>query len=161
RVSADFRDLERVVRLDRRGEVPGGGAEDQPLPDGSSRHSQRRSEASRRASGIVAGLGALWAIVHSELGNQISRRRVGSPPGSDGEAAPREHRDEHECKPMRQSEVLGKIEEVLGEMAAAKGASKPRINATTLLLGGGLPIDSLDLAGLVVELELATGLDPF
>jgi acyl carrier protein len=30
-----------------------------------------------------------------------------------------------------------------------------------LLLGGGLPIDSLDLAGLVVELELATGLDPF
>jgi len=62
---------------------------------------------------------------------------------------------------MRQSEVLGKIEEVLGEMAAAKGAAKPRINATTLLLGGGLPIDSLDLAGLVVELELATGLDPF
>jgi acyl carrier protein len=62
---------------------------------------------------------------------------------------------------MRQSEVLGKIEELLGEMAAAKGASKPRIRATTLLLGGGLPIDSLDLAGLVVELELATGLDPF
>jgi acyl carrier protein len=62
---------------------------------------------------------------------------------------------------MKPSEVLGKIEEVLGEMAAAKGASKPRIRATTLLLGGGLPIDSLDLATLVVELEVATGFDPF
>ena len=62
---------------------------------------------------------------------------------------------------MKPSEVLGKIEEMLGEMAVAKGASKPRITATTLLLGGGLPIDSLDLAALVVELELATGLDPF
>ena len=161
RVSADFRDLERVVRLNRRGLVPQGGTEDQPLPDGSSRHSQHRSEASRRASGIVAGLEALWAVVHSELGDQIPRRRVGGPPGTDSEADPREREHEYECKPMRQSEVLGKIEELLGEMAAAKGASKPRIRATTLLLGGGLPIDSLDLAGLVVELELATGLDPF
>ena len=47
------------------------------------------------------------------------------------------------------------------EIAASKGASPPAIAADTPLFEGQLPIDSLDLAGLVVELETATGVEPF
>ena len=62
---------------------------------------------------------------------------------------------------MSETEILSKLETIIGDMAALKGAPKPSINAQSVLLGGGLPIDSLDLAAIVVELEQATGFDPF
>ena len=62
---------------------------------------------------------------------------------------------------MNKTEVLNKIAEVVAGIAAAKGVPASKITPATLLLGGGLAIDSLDLAGLIVELEGATGVDPF
>ena len=62
---------------------------------------------------------------------------------------------------MNKTEVLNKIAQVVAAITAAKGMPAPEITPATLLLGGGLIIDSLDLAGLIVELESATGVDPF
>jgi len=62
---------------------------------------------------------------------------------------------------MTELELLGRIEQIVGRMAAAKGARAPKIKPDTALLGGSLPIDSLDLAQLVVELEQVAGFDPF
>jgi acyl carrier protein len=62
---------------------------------------------------------------------------------------------------MNVDEVLDKLREIIATAAKSKGASVPHITEDTALLGGGLPLDSLDLAGLVVELENATGIDPF
>jgi acyl carrier protein len=62
---------------------------------------------------------------------------------------------------MNEQELLDLIKQILDRIAASKGTTAPRIRPDTALLGGGLPIDSLDLAALVVELEQATGLDPF
>ncbi len=49
----------------------------------------------------------------------------------------------------------------INELGQAKGAKVPPVTPETVLLGGNLPIDSLDLATIVVELEAATGRDPF
>ena len=62
---------------------------------------------------------------------------------------------------MSEQELLDLIKTVIDRIAASKGTTAPTISANTALLGGGLPIDSLDLATLVVELEQATGRDPF
>jgi acyl carrier protein len=62
---------------------------------------------------------------------------------------------------MTQQEILQQVEIIIAKIAASKGASAPKITASTELLGGGLPIDSLDLASVVVELESFTGFDPF
>ncbi len=62
---------------------------------------------------------------------------------------------------MNEADMIKQITEVLGRIAANKGATLPSVDAGTELLGGGLPIDSLDLALLVVELEEFTGFDPF
>jgi len=62
---------------------------------------------------------------------------------------------------MSEIEILNKIKEIIASIAASKGAPVPQIHSGTLLLGGGLPIDSLDLATLIVELEGTTGIDPF
>ncbi|HEX6245212.1 MAG TPA: acyl carrier protein [Polyangiales bacterium] len=62
---------------------------------------------------------------------------------------------------MNEQQVFGHIQRLLAELAENKGASLPAINGGTQLLGGDLPIDSLDLATLVRELEEATGHDPF
>ena len=47
------------------------------------------------------------------------------------------------------------------EIATSKGAKLPAVNADTVLLGGTLPIDSLDLATIVVQLEATANADPF
>ena len=47
---------------------------------------------------------------------------------------------------MNQIETLNKIKEIIGGIAASKGAPVPQITSETLFLGGGLPIESLDLA---------------
>ena len=44
---------------------------------------------------------------------------------------------------------------------ADKGAQAGDLASDTRLLGGDLNLDSLDLAAIVVELEQATGHDPF
>lgn len=62
---------------------------------------------------------------------------------------------------MNEQQVLGHIQRLLAELAENKGASLPPIDGGTQLLGGDLPIDSLDLATLVRELEDVTGHDPF
>lgn len=53
------------------------------------------------------------------------------------------------------------IAEELGRIAAEKGEALPPLGADTVFLGGPLPIDSLDLATLLVVLEQRTGQDPF
>lgn len=62
---------------------------------------------------------------------------------------------------MSEQELIDLIKQAIDRIAASKGTTAPKIVANTALLGGGLPIDSLDLATLVVELEQATGRDPF
>ena len=62
---------------------------------------------------------------------------------------------------MDRAAVTALIDRRIREIAAAKGAAVPAIAAETPLFLGQLPIDSLDLAGLVVELETTTGVEPF
>ena len=62
---------------------------------------------------------------------------------------------------MDRAAVTALIGTRIRAIAAAKGASAPAVAAETPLFEGQLPIDSLDLAGLVVELESATGVEPF
>lgn len=57
--------------------------------------------------------------------------------------------------------VRAMIAEELGRIAADKGETLPALEPATVFLDGGLPIDSLDLATLLVVLEQRTGLDPF
>lgn len=45
--------------------------------------------------------------------------------------------------------------------APCGGAEQPCVTADTVFLGGALPLDSLDLATLIVVLESRTGHDPF
>jgi acyl carrier protein len=62
---------------------------------------------------------------------------------------------------MTRSEILSHIQRILGNLALAKGVPIGAIEESTTLLGRKLPIDSLDLATLVVELQEITGYDPF
>jgi hypothetical protein len=62
---------------------------------------------------------------------------------------------------MTQQEIILHIAQIIGDIAASKGLEAPKIGENTRLLGGGLPIDSLDLAAVVVELDSITGYDPF
>jgi acyl carrier protein len=62
---------------------------------------------------------------------------------------------------MSSSEIFSLIEASLHEILKAKGAGPVRIAPETRLLGGEVPIDSLDLAQLVLELQQRTGKDPF
>ncbi len=57
--------------------------------------------------------------------------------------------------------ALDLIRSELTAILADKGAEMGSIVPDTLLLGGPLDIDSLDLATLVVSLEEQTGLTPF
>lgn len=62
---------------------------------------------------------------------------------------------------MNEAEIVDEIERILVEIAEAKAVDAPQVTPETALLGGAVPIDSLDLAGIVVQLESATGYDPF
>jgi acyl carrier protein len=62
---------------------------------------------------------------------------------------------------MDHAAVTALIDRRIREIAATKGAKMKPIAADTPLFEGVLPIDSLDLAALVVELEVTTGLEPF
>ncbi len=62
---------------------------------------------------------------------------------------------------MDGASMIAVIEEELGRIAAEKGAVLPPLAPESRFLGGDLPIDSLDLATLLVVLEQRTGEDPF
>lgn len=57
--------------------------------------------------------------------------------------------------------IFALIAEELGRIAADKGEVLPPLAPETVFLGSELPIDSLDLATLLVVLEQRTGQDPF
>ena len=53
------------------------------------------------------------------------------------------------------------IADELAGIVRGKGLALPPLHDGTVFLGGDLPIDSLDLATLLVILERRTGRDPF
>jgi acyl carrier protein len=62
---------------------------------------------------------------------------------------------------MNEQQILEQIGTLVGRILSDKGQKPVAIQANTELLGGGVGIDSLDLAMLVRELEEAFGFDPF
>ena len=57
--------------------------------------------------------------------------------------------------------VVAHIERIVGDIAESKQMPRPKVAESTRLLGGGLPVDSLDLASILLQLETITGRDPF
>lgn len=57
--------------------------------------------------------------------------------------------------------MLAIIAEELARIVADKGETLPPLTPDSVFLGGDLPIDSLDLATLLVVLEQRAGQDPF
>jgi len=62
---------------------------------------------------------------------------------------------------MNRSEVFEGIRRSLQRIILEKGEAEIDILENTRILGSKLPIDSLDLATLVIELQTLTGKDPF
>jgi len=62
---------------------------------------------------------------------------------------------------LNEIEVRATIVEILSRIIQEKGAEVPSMDESTVFLGECLPIDSLELALLVTELEEKTGKDPF
>jgi acyl carrier protein len=57
--------------------------------------------------------------------------------------------------------MINIVTEELTAILAAKGEAYPPLTQETVLLGADLPLDSLDLATLIVTLEERTGREPF
>lgn len=66
---------------------------------------------------------------------------------------------------MNKLELIDRIRDIVVRVASEKEdsaeTSPPHVEAGSRLLGGELPIDSLDLATIVIELQQLTGKDPF
>lgn len=62
---------------------------------------------------------------------------------------------------MNTEQVREHIERLVSEALAAKGVKAQPLTEATLLLGGTLSIDSLDLAAIVVNLSEISRKDPF
>jgi acyl carrier protein len=62
---------------------------------------------------------------------------------------------------MNADEIKTCVRRILTEIMAAKGLKAPQLADDTVLLGGALSIDSLDLAALVVHLTQISHKDPF
>jgi len=62
---------------------------------------------------------------------------------------------------MNRAETIASIVAIVNRVIDDKGEKRVAVTASTVFLGGELPIDSLDLATIVVELEAITGQDPF
>ena len=62
---------------------------------------------------------------------------------------------------MDTNDVRLLIDRLIAETLAEKGAESQPITDDTVLLGGNLELDSLDLASIVVNLSEATEKDPF
>ena len=61
---------------------------------------------------------------------------------------------------MGREELLGSINELVMRLVEAKGITPVRVTESTAILDE-LPLDSLDMATLLVHLERITGSDPF
>jgi len=77
------------------------------------------------------------------------------------EAGCRNRRTRTRQPAMTLDDSLRLVADLLAARIRDKGLEAPAVTAGTRLLGGDLPIDSLDLATVVVELEERTGRDPF
>lgn len=62
---------------------------------------------------------------------------------------------------MSEQQVFEHISTIITRILTDKGQSPAALTPSTALLGGGVGIDSLDLAMLVRELEQVMGFDPF
>ena len=62
---------------------------------------------------------------------------------------------------MNQLDLVQTISHIINRVLADKGEVEHPVGANTMILGGDLDFDSLDLAALVVELDQATGANPF
>jgi acyl carrier protein len=62
---------------------------------------------------------------------------------------------------VTRTEIAASIQTALDRLLEDKGMQKVAVAPDTALLEGGIPIDSLDLAQLVLELQEKTGRDPF
>lgn len=62
---------------------------------------------------------------------------------------------------MTEAEVLIEIHKIVSQTLDGKGLDPMPVEASTELLGGDLPINSLDLATIVSGLEEVCGFDPF
>lgn len=62
---------------------------------------------------------------------------------------------------MNEQQVMNQISSIVKRLLIDKGHPAVELTPDTELLGGGIGIDSLDLALLVRELEEAVGFDPF
>lgn len=58
-------------------------------------------------------------------------------------------------------DLMTMIPQVVNRVLEEKGYESQEMDESTRLLGGDVPIDSLDLAAIVVELQERTGRDPF
>jgi len=58
-------------------------------------------------------------------------------------------------------EARAAIAEELARIVTEKGETLPPLDPASVFLGGDLPVDSLDLATLLVVLEKRFGFDPF
>ena len=61
---------------------------------------------------------------------------------------------------MNCEQAKEQIQQLVSEALAAKGLNAQQLTEDTLLLGGTLSIDSLDLAGIVVNLSELAQKDP-
>lgn len=62
---------------------------------------------------------------------------------------------------MSVEEAQNLIIQSVRETLSMKGLATPSIESHTALLGGALPIDSLDLAAIVIQISETSGKDPF
>jgi acyl carrier protein len=61
---------------------------------------------------------------------------------------------------MDVAQTRATIMQVIHRVVTERGHEIPELTGATVLLGGAIPIDSLDLAAIVVELESRFGKDP-
>lgn len=62
---------------------------------------------------------------------------------------------------MTKTEICDRIQGIVDRLVRQKGQPPVRLDEGTKFLGGSIPMDSLDLAVLVTELQTITGIDPF
>ena len=62
---------------------------------------------------------------------------------------------------MSTREICDQIQTIVNRLLEQKGQPPVTLTESSRFLGGGIPIDSLDLAVLVTELQTLTNKDPF
>ncbi len=62
---------------------------------------------------------------------------------------------------MHKDEIVETVRKIINRILLDKANDSREIDADTIIIGGNIPIDSLDLATIVIELEAKTGKDPF